>query len=115
MVEVVDKRDRAEIVEYEEFAPLLDRILVKRVEAEKEVEGFVVPERYRQHSNWGIVQAVGQGVVLGPRYFTMEEFVSVGDMVRYGEYSAEQFSLEDDGLWLVRVQDLRGVRRVKRG
>lgn len=116
-IEFVDSRVRKEVPEYEEFAPLLDRVLVRRIEAEAVVEGtgFVVPERYRQHTNRGEVVAIGQFVVMGNEVIELREFVQPGDIVMYGEYSAERFLKDDDVLWLVRVQDLRGVSRLKRG
>lgn len=116
-IEFVDSRVRKEVLEYEEFAPLLDRVLVRRIEAEAVVEGtgFVVPERYRQHTNRGEVVAIGQFVVMGNEVIELREFVQPGDIVLYGEYSAERFLKDDDVLWLVRLQDLRGVSRLKRG
>jgi len=48
----------------------------------------------------------------------MEKFLKVGDQVRYGEHSAEKYDVKDDPdfpdgeYFVVRVQDLRGVRRV---
>lgn len=116
-IEFVDNRVRKEVPEYEEFAPLLDRVLVRRIEAEAVVEGtgFVVPERYRQHTNRGEVVAIGQFVVMGNEVIELREFVQPGDIVLYGEYSAERFLKDDDVLWLVRLQDLRGVSRLKRG
>lgn len=113
MTDIVDKRSPDTAPEYEEFRTLLDRILVRRLKVDDEVAGFAIPEKFRQHSNWGEVVVVGDGVVLGGELLPLDQFISVGDRVRYGEYTAEQFSTDDESLWIVRLQDCRGVRRRK--
>jgi co-chaperonin GroES (HSP10) len=101
MIEIVDKRIISP--EFEPFQPLNDRVLIKRVVLQSAPEGFVVPERYRQHTNVGIVKSVGN-LVVG---------VSPGDRVRFGEYNAEKFELDGEEFELVRLADIRGVERVK--
>lgn len=130
MPEIIDSRAPREVKEYEEFKPILDRILVRRIDEAKAEGEFVVPEKYRQHSNWGEVIAIGDGVVLGNEFYQFVQpvppmdmlkdkviynFVRPGDMVRYGEYTAEAFSVDDPTLFIVRIQDVRGVRRLIRG
>jgi len=124
---------------------VLDRILVKRVNIDKNTEvlsdgslrdkrtGFIIPAKYRQHQNVGVVIAAGDFVVVGNVKTPMSEIVSLGDRVMYGEYNAEAFHLpkekaqemcdkleinyegsEDETFWIVRVQDVRGVeKRIK--
>lgn len=103
--------------EYFDFAPILDRLLVRRNKAEEIGDGFdsAIPEKYRQHSNWGMVVAIGTGVVLGQQHFPLEGFVAVGDQIKYGEYTAEQFDIASPDLFIIRIQDVRGVKRLKRG
>ena len=112
------------------FRPILDRVLIKRIEPEAAPDGFEVPDKYRQHTNKGVIIAVGDGVVLGqnfvpfveeqPHLGTDEEgkskyyrtnFVRVGDTCLYGEYCAEQFEKDGETFYIVRVQDIRGVER----
>ena len=95
---------------YAPFCTLLDRLLIRRVKEDIGSEGFVVPEKFRQSECWGTVEAVGQCVVLGGVRYPLTDFVNVGDLVKYGEHVAEQFSLTDEDLFIVRVQDLRGLR-----
>lgn len=92
------------------FRPILDRVLLRRIEAEAAVDGFQVPEKYRQHSNLGEVIALGDGVVLGKEWKLLTDFIHVGDVVLYGEYTAEAFEKDGETLWLVRIQDIRGVK-----
>lgn len=112
---IEDKRpDRSQIKDYHPFTALLDRILVRRIEPEKLVNGYLIPDKYREMENWGEVVSVGQGVVLGREWRPLTDFVNIGDLVKYGEHTAERFSYkEDDPLFIVRIQDCRGVRRLK--
>lgn len=114
-VPVVDKRDRSVPPEYEPFEPILDRILIRRIEADVAVGDLSIPEQYRQHTNRGEVVAIGDFVELGGETYPLDQFVNVGDRLLYGEYTAECFQRDGEDLWLVRIQDVRGVERVKRG
>ena len=83
------------------FQPILDRVLIKRIEPEPTADGFVVPEKYRQHTNRGLVVSVGEEVD--------PHVVWNGAVVLYGEYTAEQLSLDGEDYWIVRLADIRGV------
>lgn len=126
---------------YTQAAPILDRILIKRCgdsADEKILEdgsvlntktGLVVAAKYRQHSNVGIVLAVGKFVIIGGQRVPMEEVIRVGDRVTYGDYNSEIFLMKEDkvlelcdavqmnyevdpeGVRVVRVQDVRVVER----
>jgi len=130
--------------EFEEFHPILDRILVMRISDDPEEEmledgstrnrrtGLITAAKYRQHSNVGIVLSTGQYVVLSGLRLNMSEFVNVGDKVTYGDYNSEVFLMDrkkaeaicdrlqinyvDDpkGIRVVRVQDVRGVEKLKK-
>jgi co-chaperonin GroES (HSP10) len=123
------------------FTPILDRILVKRCADGPDMKimedgsvlntktGLVIAAKYRQHSNIGIVLATGQFVILGGQRVQMDEVVRVGDKVTYGDYNSEVFHMDEEkvkvlcdsvqmnyepdeeGLRVVRVQDVRGVER----
>ena len=127
--------------EYSPMKPLLDRILIKRVPDDPNLEvlqdgsvrdkrtGFIMPPAYRQHSNVGIVLAVGDFVVMGGVKTKLSEFVKPGDKVKFGDYNSEVYFLADDeveklcdavqlnfqsdpeGLRVVRVQDIRTIQR----
>jgi co-chaperonin GroES (HSP10) len=92
------------------FRPILDRILVKRIEAQAVVDGFSVPEKYRQSSNLGRVIALGDGIVLGQEWKPLTDFIREGDICLYGEYTAEALDLDGERYWIVRLQDIRGVK-----
>ena len=123
---------------YTPFKPILDRILVKRVSTDENMElledgsmrdkrsGFVIPAKYRQHQNTGIVLATGDFVIVGGVKSSMEDILQPGCLVWFGEYNAEKIILPaekvqemcdavqcnnvlEEELNLVRVQDVRGV------
>ena len=105
---IIDTRpDRTK--QYAPAKPILDRILVRRIDAPKAEEGFVVPEKFRQQTNRGEVIAIGDWVA----EHSLTEFVNVGDIVHYGEYTAEQLK-DDPTLYIVRIQDVRLVERLVR-
>jgi co-chaperonin GroES (HSP10) len=111
---VVDLRpDRSKT--YAPARPILDRILVRRIERVEEQSEFSIPDKYREKSRLGEVIAIGDGVVLGNQYLPLEEFVNVGDRVIYGEYAAEAFDHTDPTIatiFVIRIQDVRTVERV---
>ncbi len=121
--------------------PILDRLLIKRCSENPDMKimedgsvlntktGLVIAAKYRQHSNVGIVLAVGKFVILGGQRIAMDEVVRVGDRVTYGDYNSEVFLMDEtkvqelcdavemnyepdpEGLRVVRVQDVRGIER----
>lgn len=102
-IPVVDSRpDRSLIREYDPFVPILDRVLVKRLEVAKDSDGFAVPEKYRQSTNKGEVLGVGTRVTS----------VKTGDIVLYGEFTAEKLT-GGDAIFIVREADIRGVERLR--
>lgn len=127
--------------EYAPFKPMLDRILVKRTTIDSNMEelsdgslrdkrtGFIQPAKYREHQTIGIVLAIGDFVVIGGVKTPLEEIVRPGDRVSYGSYNSESFLMpeeqvkdicdflrinyfpDEEGIRIVRVQDLRGRER----
>ena len=103
-------------LEYGEFTPILDRVQVKVLdEMVQDESGVMVPPKYRQHSNAGIVIALGQWVVLGGKQIPLDEVIQVGSKIMFGEYNAERFTQDGVDYELVRVQDIRGVWRKLNG
>jgi len=126
--------------EYGKMRPILDRILVKRIPDDPNLElledgsmrdkktGFIVPPAYRQHSNIGVVLAVGDFVVMGGVKTLLSDFVQPGDKVKFGDYNSEVYYLSDaeveklcddvqvnfvsdpEGLRVIRVQDIRSIQ-----
>lgn len=123
--------------EFGSVQTVLDRVIVKRVSADKDFEllddgslrnkktKMVIPAKYRQHSNTGIVLVAGQFAVLGGLRIPMADIVRPGDRVTFGDYNSEVYHMAEDkirqlcdavqlnyeedpeGLRVVRVQDIR--------
>ena len=112
-IPVQDNRPSKEVKEYAEFRPILDRILLSRVESDKDKSGFTIPEKYREPEAKGIVVQIGDGVVLGGVWHPMSEFVNVGDRVMFGAHTVEKLEIDGKEFELARLQDIRGVERLK--
>jgi len=117
-VPIVDTRpDRSQVKEYAAYKPILDRIVVRGLGEEEEIGGFFIPKKFRQQNNRGEVVAVGQCVVLGREVRNIIDFVNVGDIVLFGALTAEEFATDAFGreevLYNIRLQDVRGVSRLK--
>ena len=127
--------------EFEAFSPILDRLLVMRINDDPEEEmledgstrnkrtGLITSAKYRQHSNVGIILGIGKYVVLSGLRFDITEFVGIGDKITFGDYNSEVFPMDEKkalaicdalqinyvkdpkGLRIVRVQDVRGFER----
>jgi co-chaperonin GroES (HSP10) len=113
-IEVADLRPSKEVKEYHPFRPILDRILLSRVESDKDTSGFTIPDKYREPEAKGTVVAIGDGVTLGGKWHPMSEFVNVGDEVLFGAMTVEKILLDGKEFELARLQDVRGVRRLVR-
>lgn len=139
--EVVKPEPKYKEKVYASGAPILDRVVIKRCAESTEMKimedgsvlntktGLIVAAKYRQHSNVGIVLAVGNFVILGGQKIPMSDVVRVGDRVTYGDYNSEVFLMKEEkvqelcdavqmnyeadpeGIRVVRVQDIRIVER----
>lgn len=90
--------------------PLLDRVLVRRLEDESKPL-LEVPDIARERSNKGKVLAVGDMVVLSGQIFPVEKFVKLGDTVLFSEYNWQPVKLDGEELVLLRVADILGVEQ----
>eukprot|EP00903_Cladosiphon_okamuranus_P017377 g16008.t1 len=90
------------------FAPLADRILVRRLVAKTQTAGGVyLPDSKLGKTNEGEVIAVGPGRVTDTGA-KIAVNVSVGDTVLLPEYGGTTFTLGDEELSLFRDEDILG-------
>lgn len=89
--------------------PLHDRVIVKRLEAErKTASGIVIPDSAGEKPDQGEVVAVGPGkrdeagkvIPMG---------VKVGDRVLFGKYSGQGVKVDGEELLVMREEDIMGV------
>ncbi|XP_065176395.1 10 kDa heat shock protein, mitochondrial-like [Sycon ciliatum] len=88
------------------FAPLFDRVLVQRLNAESTTKGgILIPEKAQGKVHEGVVRAVGPGALRddGSR---APMSVNAGDHVYLPEYGGTKVTLEEEEFTLFRDADL---------
>jgi len=105
---VARRRARTSFAQAKRLVPLLDRVLVKRLEAPKSIGGILLPESAGTKLNEGTVVSVGPGrrdkdgslIPMG---------VSTGDKVLLPQYGGSEIKLGDDDYFIFRDEDLLGI------
>ena len=91
--------------------PLHDRVIVKRLEPDRQsAGGIVIPDTAAEKPAMGEVLAVGPGKTdddgkLRPLV------VKTGDKVLFGKYSGQEFRIDNDDLLQMREEDIIGIVR----
>jgi chaperonin GroES len=89
--------------------PLHDRVIVKRVEAERTTaSGIVIPDSAGEKPDQGEVLAVGPGKRddAGNR---IALDVKVGDRVLFGKYAGQAVKVDGEEILVMREEDIMGV------
>ena len=89
--------------------PLHDRVIVKRVEAERTTaSGIVIPDSAGEKPDQGEVLAVGPGKRDdNGKQIALD--VKVGDRVLFGKYAGQAVKVAGDELLVMREEDIMGV------
>ncbi|MBI3014995.1 MAG: co-chaperone GroES [Candidatus Tectomicrobia bacterium] len=90
--------------------PLYDRILVKRIEGEKEEKkgGIIIPDTAKEKPQEGEIVAVGNGKLLENgknRPIDLKK----GDRILFGKYAGTEVKIEGDEYLILREEDVLGV------
>ena len=89
--------------------PLLDRVIVKRLENEtKTASGIVIPDAATEKPDQGEVLAVGPGK-RNDKGEQMALNVKVGDRVLFGKYSGQSVKVNGEELLVMKEDDLFAV------
>jgi chaperonin GroES len=89
--------------------PLHDRVIVKRVEAERvTASGIVIPDTAGEKPDQGEVIAVGNGKIMDDGK-VRPMAVKAGDRVLFGKYSGQTVKVEGEELLVMREEDIMGV------
>ena len=89
--------------------PLHDRVIVKRVEAERTTaSGIVIPDSAGEKPDQGLILAVGNGKKLDNGEVRKLD-VKVGDRVLFGKYSGQAVKVDGEELLVMREEDLFAV------
>ena len=89
--------------------PLHDRVIVKRVEAERTTaSGIVLPDSAGEKPDQGEVLAVGPGKRDdNGKQIALD--VKVGDRVLFGKYAGQAVKVEGQEVLVMREEDIMGV------
>ncbi len=91
------------------FKPLLDRVVLRRIEEEKKTAGgLIIPDTVKEKPSQGVVIAVGPGGRDDegkPVTRTLKE----GDRVLFGKWSGTEIKLNGEDLLIMREADVLGV------
>jgi chaperonin GroES len=91
------------------FAPLHDRILVRRVEeAETSRGGIIIPDSAKDKPQEGEVIAVGKGKSeKDGKVIPLE--LKEGDRILFGKYSGTEIKIDGEELVIMREEEVLGV------
>ena len=89
--------------------PLHDRVIVKRVEAERTTaSGIVIPDSAGEKPDQGEVLAVGPGKRDDSgKHIALD--VKVGDRVLFGKYAGQSVKVDGQEVLVMREEDIMGV------
>ncbi len=89
--------------------PLHDRVIVKRIEAERTTaSGIVIPDSAGEKPDQGEVIAVGNGKIL-ENGDVRAMAVKAGDKVLFGKYAGQTVKVDGQELLVMREEDIMGV------
>jgi len=89
--------------------PLHDRVVVKRMEeATTSAGGILIPDSATEKPSRGEVLAVGNGKINSNGDVRPLD-VKVGDQVVFGQYAGTKIDGQDEGVLIMREEDILGV------
>jgi chaperonin GroES len=89
--------------------PLHDRVVVKRMEEERQsAGGIIIPDSATEKPSMGKITAVGNGK-LNDKGVAMPLDVKVGDSVLFGKFSGTEIKLDGEELLVMREDDIMAV------
>jgi len=92
-----------------QIRPLYDRIIVKRVEQQKQTaSGIVIPDTAGEKPEQGEVIAVGSGRLLQDGSVRPLQ-VKPGEKVLFGKYTGQTVKLDEQEFLVLREEDVLGV------
>ena len=93
--------------------PLYDRIVVKRVEQQEQMQGgLYIPDSAKEKPQEGEVVAVGKGKRLENGSLVALD-VQAGDRILFGKYSGSDIKLDGDEYLIMREDEVLGILEAK--
>lgn len=91
------------------FRPLLDRVLLKRVEEENKTSGgIIIPDTAKEKPSQGQVIAIGPGG-RDEDGKLIEMSVKVGDRVLFAKWSGTEVKVDGEDFLIVKESEILGV------
>jgi chaperonin GroES len=98
-----------------QIRPLYDRIIVKRLEEERQTAaGIVIPDTAAEKPEQGEVVAVGSGRLLQDGTVLPLQ-VKPGEKVLFGKYAGQTVKIRDQEYLVLKEEDVLGVIESDRG
>jgi len=89
--------------------PLYDRIVVKRIEQQEQMQGgLYIPDSAKEKPQEGEVVAVGKGKRLENGNLVPLD-VEVGNRILFGKYSGSDIKLDGDEFLIMREDEVLGI------
>jgi chaperonin GroES len=89
--------------------PLYDRIVVKRIEQQEQMQGgLYIPDSAKEKPQEGEVVAVGKGKRLEDGKLVPLD-VQTGDRILFGKYSGSDIKLDNEEYMIMREDEVLGV------
>ncbi|MFH1574045.1 MAG: co-chaperone GroES [Acidobacteriota bacterium] len=90
--------------------PLHDRVLVKRIEEDKEVKkgGIIIPDTAKEKPMEGEVVAVGAGKVQEDGKRSAMD-LKAGDRILFGKYAGTEIKIDDTDYVIMREEEVLAV------
>lgn len=90
------------------FAPLQDRVLLRRVQAEeKTAGGIIIPDTAKEKPIEGEVIAIGPGIRENGTLIPLS--VKAGDRVLFGKWSGTEVKIGEEDLVVMKESDIFGI------
>ena len=91
------------------FRPLLDRVLLKRVEEDKKTSGgIIIPDTAKEKPSQGQVVAVGPGG-RDEDGKVIQMSVKVGDRVLFAKWSGTEVKVDGEDFLIIKESEILGV------
>ncbi len=91
------------------FAPLHDRVLVRRIESdEKTAGGLIIPDTAKEKPQEGEVVSVGDGARKDSGEL-IPMAVKAGDRILFGKWSGTEVKIDNEDLLIMKESDILGV------
>ena len=92
-----------------QIRPLYDRIIVKRLEQQRQTaSGIVIPDTAAEKPEQGEVTAIGSGRLLQDGTIRPLQ-VKPGDCVLFGKYSGQTVKIDGEEFLVLREEDVLGI------